>query len=181
MALALHSFAAELPPAGTIKAVEGVYKQRFTNGIITPGKAPGEADTYYEAENILEIVRYDDKHIYIRVELQFYNGHTCSISGMAGHENGSFVYHDPAKAYDGGQACTLTVTPSDDAVSITDRPIPTSRATCKGYCGVRGSLSDVSFPMTARRPIRYTERILKSRQYQKAVSDLNITRSDKSD
>jgi hypothetical protein len=172
MALILAPAAAAAPPVEAMKAIEGVYKHRFMNGIITPGKAPMEADTPYESEDIVEIVPYDETHIYVRAELQFYNGHSCSIAGIAGHENGSFVFHDPEKAFDGGPSCTLKLTPSSDAITITDRLSADGAATCSYYCGARGSLSQVSLPMKTRRPIRYMKRLIASREYQKAIEDL---------
>jgi hypothetical protein len=171
-AFALDAVAAEVPPVKLMADMAGVYKHRFKNGIIASGKAPMEADTPYESEDIVEIVPYNDTHIYIRAELQFYNGHSCSISGMAGYEQGRFVFHDPEKAYDGGASCTLTISQSKDDVTITDRLSPDGEATCRGYCGARGSLSGVSILKKSRRPIRYMQRIVNSREYQKAIPDL---------
>ncbi|GAB2870274.1 hypothetical protein GCM10027277_44450 [Pseudoduganella ginsengisoli] len=166
------ALAAETAPEQAMKEMAGVYKHRFRNGIITPGKAPMEADTPYESEDIVEIVPYDATHIYVRAELQFYNGHSCSISGMAGYEQGRFVYHDPEKAYDGGPPCTLAVASSKDGITLTDRLTPDGGATCRSYCGARGSLSDYTIAGSKRRPIRYMDRLQKSREYQKAVDDL---------
>lgn len=161
-----------MPPAGAIADMAGVYKHRFLNGIISPGKAPMEADISYESEDIVEIVSYDDRHIYVRAELQFYNGHSCSISGMAAYENGKFVFHDPEPVAVGTASCTLTISQSKDAVTLTDRLTPEGAATCQAYCGARGSLSDVSILKKSRRPIRYMKRLVNSPQYQKAIADL---------
>lgn len=171
-AFALNAVAAEVPPTKVMTDMAGVYKHRFMNGIIGTGKAPMEADEPYESEDIVEIVPYSDTHIYIRAELAFYNGHSCSISGMAGYEQGRFVFHDPEKVYNGGAPCTLTISQSNDALTITDRLSPDGEATCSGYCGARGSLSGVSMLKKSRRPIRYMPRIIKSREYQKAIVDL---------
>lgn len=170
--LSMHAAAADTSAVTAAKAIEGVYKQRFTNGMITPGKAPGEQDTPYQSENIVEIVRHDDQHVYVRASLQFYNGHSCSIYGMARHEGDGFVFRDPEPAYDGGQRCTLTVAQSGDAITLTDRVTPDGVATCKSYCGMRGSLSDVALPMASRRTIRYMERLRESREYRQAAKQL---------
>lgn len=171
-AMTLNVAAAETPPADTMADMAGVYKHRFMNGIITPGKTPMEADTPYESEDIVEIVPYGDRHMYVRAELQFYNGHSCSISGMAGYEHGKFVFHDPEPALDDGVPCTLTISQSTDAVSMTDRLTPDGVSTCRDYCGMRGSLSDISILKKSRRPIHYMKRLVNSRQYQKAIADL---------
>ena len=172
MACAFNAFAADasLPPSA--KDIEGVYKHRFMNGIITPGKAPMEADTPYESEDIVEIVPYDDSHIYVRAELQFYNGHTCSISGLAGREGRGYVFHDPETVAAGEQPCTLTVMPSRDTLTLTDRLGADGASTCRMHCGARGTLSNYTIPMKARRPIRYLDRLKRSNEYQKAIADL---------
>lgn len=159
-------------PARLMEDMAGVYKHRFKNGIITPGKAPMEADTPYESEDIVEIVPYDATHLYVRAELQFYNGHSCSIAGMAGYEQGRFVYHDPEKAYDGGAPCTLAVAASKEGITLTDRLAPGGGASCRSHCGARGSFSDYTMARGKRRPIRYLERLQKSREYLKAIDDL---------
>lgn len=158
--------AAETAPVQAMKDMEGVYKHRFMNGIVTTSGP----DEKYESEDVVEIVRYDDTHIYVRAELQFYNGHSCSIAGMAGYEQGRFVYHDPEKSYDGGPSCTLAVASSKGGITLTDRLTPDGAATCRSYCGARGSLSD--YAISKRRPIRYMDRLLQSREYQKAIDDL---------
>lgn len=172
MMLAMGAAAAEAPPAQAMKEIAGVYKHRFKNGIITPGKAPMEADTPYESEDVVEIVPHDDTHLYVRAELQFYNGHSCSIAGMAGYEQGRFVYHDPEQTGDGGPSCTLAVIPTQEGVTLTDRLTPDGVSTCQAYCGARGSLSNYAIARSKRRPIRYMDRLLRSREYQKAVDDL---------
>jgi hypothetical protein len=178
MAFSIHAVAADSSSAKAIKDIEGVYKHRFKNALITSGKAPMEADTPYESEDIVEIVRYDDTHIYFRAELNFYNGHTCSISGLAVFEKNAFVFHDPERAYDGGTPCTLTVTQSIEAISFTDRLTPDARSSCRAYCGVRGSLSGVSISKKTRRNIRYLDRLINSSQYQKAIAYLKEYESD---
>lgn len=150
-----------------MKDMAGVYKQRFTNALIAPGKTSMEADLPYQSEDVIEIVPYDQTRIYFRARLQFYNGHACSIAGLAGYRNGAFVFHapDPASIPNG---CTLTIKHSKEALTLTDRVLPDGPATCRTYCGARGSLSNVSFKNKHRRPIRYLDRILGSHEYQKA-------------
>lgn len=178
LAFAAQAAAADMSTAAAVKDIEGVYKKRFMNGVITPGRQPGEEDTFYEAENVLEIVPHDDEHVYFRVRLHYYNGHMCSLYGMARHEGGGFVFRSNEEASDGGERCTLTITPSSDAITLNDRISPTSGATCRSHCGIRGSLSNVSMPKKSRRPIRYKERILNSRQYKHAVEQLRTVQAD---
>lgn len=178
MTFALHAVAAESSSAKAIHDMEGVYKHHFKNALIASGKAPMEADTPYESEDIVEIVRYDDTHIYFRAELNFYNGHSCSISGLAAFEKNAFVFHDSEKAYDGGTPCTLTITQSSEAVSFTDRLMLDGRSSCRAHCGIRGSLSDVAISKKTRRNIRYMDRLINSSEYRQAIADLKKYESD---
>lgn len=173
MLLALPAAGSELAAAKAMNEIAGVYKHRFTNALITPGKQAMEADEHYQAEDIVEIVPYDATHIYLRARFEFYNGHLCAISGMARYEDNAFVLHDPEPAYDAGPPCTLTISKSKHALLITDRPHPGDAASCRAYCGVRGSLSAVAVEMKSRRPIRYLNRIVQSRQYRKAIEDMD--------
>lgn len=158
--------------ATLMKRIEGVYKHRFMSATITPGKQSMEADVPYQAEDVIEIVRHDDAHIYVRVDLNFYNGHTCNVSGLAGYENQSFVFHDPEPSYPGGPQCVLRVSADKDKLLITDRATPDAESSCRGYCGARGGLSNTTMPLSARRTIRYMDLVKNSRQYKKAEADL---------
>jgi len=155
------------------KALAGVYKHRFTSATITPGKAPGEADVPYQAEDVIEIVPYDAGHVYLRVHLDFYNGHSCDISGIGRYENGAFVYHDPAAPLPDYPPCALKVGVVGDKLVLTDRATPDAISSCRAYCGARGGL-DYDIGMDKRRPIHYMDRLKVSRQYGKAIEDLHM-------
>ena len=161
-----------------VAGIEGVYKHRFKNGIVTP---PGTPQETYDAEDIVEIVRYDDTHVYVRAELNFYNGHTCSISGIAGLEKDGFVFRDPEMLPKEAPQCQLRVNKVGDKLHLTDRVTPDGVATCRSHGGARGSLSDFSIPLSKRRPIRYMDRIKSSSRYLKAIRDLQVSNLQRSD
>lgn len=167
--------------ADPIADIEGVYKHRFRNAMITPGKQPGEADVSYDSEDVVEIVRYDDSHVYVRARIEFYNGHSCGISGIAGREGNAFVFHDPEPTHDGGPQCTLKISSVDGKLMLTDRVPPEGGSTCRQYCGFRGSLGDFSIPLSKRRPIRYMDRLKSSQHYLTAIKDLQKYNLQKSD
>lgn len=167
--------------ADPIAEIEGVYKHRFRNAMITPGKQPGEADVGYDSEDVVEIVRYDDSHIYVRARIEFYNGHSCGISGIAGREGNAFVFHDPEPALAGGPQCTLEVSSVGGKLILTDRVPAGAGSTCREYCGFRGSLGDFSIPLSKRRPIRYMDRLKSSRHYLDAIKNLQRYNLQKSD
>ena len=157
-----------------MQQMAGVYKHRWMSATITPGKASGEADVPYQAEDVIEIVPYDADHVYVRVHLDFYNGHTCGIAGMGRYEHGAFVYHDPERLLPDEPPCALKVGVEGGKLTLTDRASPDAVSTCRAYCGVRGSLN-YDIGMDKRRPIRYLDRLKASRQYRKAIDDLHRT------
>lgn len=162
-----------------IKEIEGVYKHKFSNAMIGVGKAPLEADAFYSSEDIVEVMPYDTQHIYLRAKLHFYNGHICSLYGIAEYEDGRFVYRtpkspaqsEPKSERSDDSVCTLTLSKTTQGLHLTDRITSEGGATCRRYCGQRGSLSDLTLPMTSKRPISYQTRIRKSREFQTAVSE----------
>jgi hypothetical protein len=162
--------------AGAVDAQElmdkmaGVYKHRFMSGAIVPGKA----DEPYQAEDVIEIAPFDANHIYVRADLEFYNGHQCQISGMARFENGKFVYHDPEPPLPGHAPCVLQVGIDKDNLTLSDRDGSAGESSCWTHCGARGSLV-YGIGMDKRRTIRYMERLKASKQYKQAIEDLRKT------
>lgn len=160
---AASSFAAD-DLAGSI---EGVYKRRFMNTINAGADRPAER---YLAEDVVEIVRQDADHVYLRAYLEFANGHTCSVWGIAGREGEDFVYRQQSMPAGGEAACTLKVGVQAGKIVLDDRDAA-GLATCRAKCGARGTLSGYAIERKARRPIRYMNRLQESRQYREAVSE----------
>lgn len=164
LAGAVGAAATATPAQQAMERIAGVYKHRFTSGLIVPGSDETES---YQAEDIIEIVPHDREHVYVRAHLEFFNGHSCGIHGMARFDNGMFVYRDPEPPLVGGPPCVLKVGEVDGKLTLTDRPVADGGRTCAAYCGMRGSL-DYGIGMDQRRPIRYLERLKASRQYKEA-------------
>jgi hypothetical protein len=144
----------------------GVYKHRFMSGVVVPGKP----DEPYQAEDVIEIVPVDADHMYVRADLNFYNGHQCQISGMARFESGRFVYRDPEPPLEKHAPCVLKVGIEKDKLTLSDRDDATGESSCWTHCGARGSLS-YDIAMAKRRDIRYIDRLKASRQYKQAVDE----------
>jgi hypothetical protein len=175
LGLTLHAMNAAAQDATQLmQQMAGVYRHPFMSASITPGKEPGEADVPYQAEDVIEIVPFDADHVYIRAHLDFYNGHTCDVSGMGRHEHGAFVYHDPEPPLEGYPPCALKVAVENGKLTLTDRATPDAVASCRAYCGVRGGW-DYAIGMDRKRPIRYMDRLKNSRQYTHAIDDLHRT------
>jgi len=154
------SQAENISPSSLIDEISGVYKLRFMNG--------GIAGEKWQSEDIVEIVPYDDSSLYIRAHLEFFNGHLCSIWGIAKYDKGAFIYHDPEKPADGTPSCTLKVSANENSLVLTDID-SSGLATCSSYCGARGSFSNYSIAKSLKRKIRYLERLKSSPQYLESV------------
>jgi hypothetical protein len=166
MGAALGMAAADDGAQQLMNKMAGVYKHRFTSGYVVPGKA----DEFYEVEDVIEIVPYDADHIYVRADLNFYNGHTCQIYGLARFESGKFVYHDPEPPLPGHAPCVLRVGVEKGKLTLSDRDGAAGESSCWTHCGVRGSLTH-DIGMDKRRDIRYMARLKASRQYKQAVDE----------
>ncbi len=154
--LAAAATVAMAVPRLAIDDLAGVYKDRFQNGLVD--------GTHYMSENILEIVKVSPAEAYVRVHLEFYNGHLCAISGVARQEGDVLVYRP---RQDTGAQCALGLRASNGKLAFSD-PDGNCRAL---YCGARGSFQGIGFPLKSRRPIGYMQRLLKSREYADAMAE----------
>lgn len=172
LVLSLSALAADSPSSKLIGEIEGVYKHRFTNFEYN-SSGP---DIPYQTEDVVEIVRHDDTSIYVRAELHFYNGHDCSIAGIARYDGQKFIYHAKPPEYHSDEHCVLQVSADDKKLRLTD-----GDGSCHAYCGARGSLNNYAIDRAKKRPIRYMERLKASHEYQHAVFEASSGPADNSD
>lgn len=141
-----------------VHALAGRYSTHFRNGIIG-----GEG---YWSDNVAEIVPLDARHAYVNFELQFYNGHSCSLSGVAKTQGGSLVYQAPPEDnHYGLPPCRLAIRRVANVLAWSD-----GDGTCKAHCGARGSFLTDGLPWASRRPIRYMARLQGSNEFRTALS-----------
>jgi hypothetical protein len=162
LCLPFISVAADMPASTLINELKGVYKYRFIGGT-------WDRSETWQAENVVEIVPFDDSRIYIRASLEFGNGHLCGIWGIAEYENNAFVYHEPAELKQGNPSCTLKIFATQTDLVLTDIDGANENSTCSMHCGARGSLSNYTIARSSKRKIRYLERLKASRQYLESV------------
>ena len=147
-----------------LDAVAGVYRKNFPSGLVSGEK--------YRAENILEIVKVSPTSAYFRTRLEFFNGHSCMIWGVADVEGTALVYHGRPNAE--GKPCVLSLKFTRGRVAFEDKD-----AACRlGTCGMRGGYDGQAFDLRTRRPIRYMRRVLKSWQYREAIKNLEAPRTN---
>lgn len=147
---------APVPTSDSAQQLAGRYYNQFPDGLVTGEK--------YTGENIVEIVPVASGAAYVRLHLDYYNGHTCALAGVA-HSVGDALVYQSKDDWD-DQTCVLKIRRTGKSLSIDD-----NGDTCKGYCGARGSLSGVQLPFASKRPIRYLARLKRSPQYAAAIAE----------
>lgn len=148
-------------PQSFIDRVAGVYKKTFTNGLIS-----GEE---FQSEDVFEIVKLSDNTAYINYALFFFNGHTCALSGVAEEKNGKLFYADQSPLNPEG-GCTLEISmKGNDLITNDTSDYAKVQQGCNYYCGARGTLENVSFPVKSKREIRYMKRLKNSEEFKEAL------------
>lgn len=167
MTLTFHVHAADSSAAKLISEMRGVYKHRFIDSDTSGNK--------WEAENIVEIVPFDDVHVYFRAYLETVNGHNCHVYGIAAFEDGRFVYRDTQFNEIWKQRCTLNISLTNTKLQLSDAAGVDGESTCPMYCGARANLGNFSIAKSSRREIRYLKIVKESRQYLEAVDAFTQT------
>jgi hypothetical protein len=140
--------------------ITGLYVQGFMNGNVEGGK--------YWSDDALEIVKLSPNTAYFHTHLEFYNGHLCSIWGVAAVEGQSLVYRNP------DTQCVLRLDVAGGKITFADE-----EGRCRvGTCGNRGMYDRESFRLASRRPIRYMRQLLASTQYTDALKEYHAHRPE---
>lgn len=156
IALALAGAVAGVAAYDPVTALAGRYSAHFRNGLI-------DGSSYW-SDDVLEIVPVDARHAYVRAETSFFNGHSCSLRGVAAAEGDALVYRDPAPADDYNGKCVLTIRRAGATLAFDD-----GDGGCKRYCGARGSFHESRLAWASKRPIRYLARLRGSSEYRQAM------------
>ena len=110
--------------AAFLAEVAGVYKVQFQNGNVNGDK--------YQSEDVLEVVPIDDHAAYVRMDVEFFNGHSGRISGIATYGDNSLIYDNGQKGED---RCVVEYVWSSDKV-ITKADYDKTPG-CRSYHGAR--------------------------------------------
>lgn len=140
-----------------VRTLAGRYAAHFENGDVSGA-------TYF-SDDVAEIVPVDAAHAYVRFELNFFNGHTCSLAGIAERQGDALVYRGlPDDTFgDDAKPCRLVIRRRGAKLTWDDD------GTCKGHCGARGSFLGGELNWSSRRPIRYMAKLKRSDEYRDAL------------
>lgn len=140
-----------------IASLQGVYKNRFIGQYVAGEK--------YESDDVLELVALTPSEAYVRIHLEFDNGHTCDLWGVAERSGELLLYH--GRLSYGERPCELSLRTDGKSITLEDRD-----GICRASsCGSRGSYSGASFDITKRRSIKYMDRLTSSWQYKTAIEE----------
>lgn len=149
--------AAGLASPDPVATLAGRYSSHFRNGVI------GGSD--YWSDNVAEVVRIDARHAYVNFSLQFYNGHSCSLSGVAEADGDALIYRGPPDdTFYGDSPCRLVIRRQGGELAWNDD------GTCKAHCGARGSFLHDGLPLSSKRRITYMTRLKRSSDYRDALT-----------
>jgi hypothetical protein len=135
----------------------GRYSKHWQNGLV-------DGSTYW-SDDVLEIVPVGPGKAYLRASLQFYNGHSCDLAGIAHAEGDALVYRAKDPNYKG---CVFSVRRSGANIALADKD-----DVCRSYfCGERGGLNTTdALPAKSKRPISYMAKLKGSSQFKTAVEE----------
>ena len=161
------SWAEDVIPTKDIKVdqVTGrYYKRTYLRN--DPAMFGGRDKDYYFLENKMEIIKQSENKAYFRLELEFYNGHRCSLSGMSKTSGSSLSYHAKQDELD-GKLCVLNLNISGDQIILED-----VGGICQSHsCGARGYYTGITFNISKRRKIHYMDRLKNSKEFVDALKE----------
>ena len=122
----------------------GRFVWRHANGDVTGAR--------FTTTDEVVIVPADRDSAYVSMALTFFNGHECSIGGMARMEGSRLVLRDPdAQGFD-GTPCRLEIWRQGNRLRWDD-----GEASCSSTCGARGGYNNGEMRWSLRRTIPRAE------------------------
>ncbi len=164
-ALTIPAFAHASETADPVKQFAGRFSKHFPNSDIDGHR--------YWSDNVVEIVPVSTNAAYFRIHLEFYNGHACSLSGVAQASGSGLRYQTVIPVYDfssrgmkNGQ-CVLQISKQDNHLLLKELDPDMG---CKyNYCGTRGEFDGVTLPWKSHRSISYMQKLKTSNEYRDAL------------
>jgi hypothetical protein len=143
---------------------EGTYRYKFANGLMNGKK--------YQSENRLDLLKLSAKTAYFNTHLEWANGHTCDLFGVADLDPaGALVYRTASIE---GQTCIFKIKASPSGIVFDDE-----QGACRLVsCGNRGGYEGVEFKFKNRGKLN-AEEIRKSDDFTAAIEEYKHRRPGK--
>ncbi len=135
-----------------LRLIEGDYKLSFQS------QNDGEK---IAANDTLRIVRHGPDAVYFSLGLEFLNGHTCFLDGIAAQRGSELISRKPIMD---GRECRMRIVVEDGTLKFHDEG-----RRCQFSCGARGGYSGAGFRLSLRRPLRNVAAFRPSDEFRSAV------------
>jgi hypothetical protein len=119
--------------------IAGSYRHSFPSGDVQGNN--------FLATDTLEITELPNHAVHYSLELQFYNGHECSLEGTATYKSAGFFVDQQMTDEPKFPLCVFEILPEEDGVKFAD-PTGACRMTS---CGARGGYNGAQFSFKDRR------------------------------
>jgi len=139
--LALFAGGTALGAGATLTTADlaGRYTRTFRTGLVS-----GEN---YMATDVVTVVATSRTRALVNFDLTFFNGHICSLTGIARLEGRALVYRRPGR-FAGDPPCILRLWRQGARLRWN-----ADNNSCREDCGARGSFTDGGMRWSSRRPI----------------------------
>ena len=124
-----------------MQQLAGRYTHRFKNGNV-------DGDVYYTTD-VVEVLPLDAGRAVVNLDLNFFNGHSCSVYGIATLKEGRLIYREEQPNPWSERGCQLEIWRDGRKLSWTEA----EGTSCQSHCGARGGLSVGDVPYRSRRKI----------------------------
>ncbi len=126
--------------SGNPATLAGMYRRAHTIDLVAAGGLEKATVT-----DVLNLSPESNGGLRFSFELQFNNGHSCRMEGVARPTDGFFEYREPLKEVTAQAGeCVLRIRPTRRAITLED--VGRACAWTAGHCGVRGSIDGATFP-----------------------------------
>lgn len=139
MACALISVSAVAAAPSLLSQLAGRYSHKFKNGDVSGAT--------YDTTDVVKVHPLDRTRALISFELNFFNGHSCGVYGVAKLEGAKLVYRDRAEWRPDEPDCELRIWRDRTKLRWEDG------GSCQFHCGARGGLSNGEISLSSRRAI----------------------------
>lgn len=138
--------------------VEGSYEYTFPNRLMD--------GTQYTSKNQLLIMRDSQNTAYFNTHLDWANGHSCDLAGIADIKSQSTLVYRVSSIMN--KTCRFEINIQSNKIVFGDKD-----GACRLIsCGARGMLDEVEFELKSRKQIKPAV-IKKSREYIRALEEYN--------
>ncbi|GLQ32399.1 hypothetical protein [Litoribrevibacter albus] len=139
----------------TLDGLQGIYKYTFPNALMD--------NTQYTSENRFLLMQISPVTAYFETHLEWANGHSCDLSGIADVQQQALTYSTPSIM---GKTCSFNINLGKDRLTFSD-----DNGACRLIsCGARGLLDGIEFEYNSRNEIS-PDAIKKTPEFIRALSE----------